>query len=773
MSVTGPARSTRGVLAAAVVFTLLVVVVYSRPLLTGGTFTGRDQTAYNLPMAWSIHDAYSRGRLPVWTPEISGGRPLLPNPNVGALYPLRAVLSRLSFPLAMRIYPVLHWAAAGVGMILLLRFLGASAAAAWVGAATYVFSGVGVSEVFFPHLQPGMTLLPWVLWRTAALRRGDGRTVVWLGLAFALDFLAGDVFTDALAVACAALWIGMDAEAGQRKARFLSLAGAIGLGLLAAAPQIVATALWIPETHRAVTGMNLAEATGFSLTPWRLLELVVPFPFGESWRLETSAVWGRAAFAGKSFGFFLTLYSGALAVVALFSLRQSREIAARFSRRLFLLAAVVAIVPSLMPRAWGRLHSPLPLRNPEKLSVALVFALAVLSALAFDACRRAGRRPRGMVAVALLLTAAAGVCALWPDRSGALATALVGTPRLTGASRQLPEALAEAALSWTITLIAMEVLRKPRRAAAAVACALLALPLIASNRRIPEVSRDEEVFSPTPFALRIDRKDPRREFRTLGESLYRPPADLGAYTGSELAFADLPRRSWVQDSQIFWRRGTLFNEDFDVGDLTRVESLRQVSVRAAGYRDSAVFFRNLGLRWGIRLRGQDPISGFRRFGGDPIQDWDEQDGALPDLRLATRWIEHPDAISALNGLGRAGGGDLVLETGRAATGSARPGRFRILEKSPERLRLEVEAADPTWLFVLRAFWSHRTVRVDGRAAETVPAYLALTAVAVPAGRHSIEWDENVPGGAWSRWGPVAAALIAAIFWRSPWMREAP
>ena len=71
----------------------------------------------------TIHDAWARGTLPVWTPEVSGGRPLAPNPNVGAFYPVRILLSRVPFPLAMRIYPVVHWMAAGIGMLVLLSAL--------------------------------------------------------------------------------------------------------------------------------------------------------------------------------------------------------------------------------------------------------------------------------------------------------------------------------------------------------------------------------------------------------------------------------------------------------------------------------------------------------------------------------------------------------------------------------------------------------------------------------------------------------------------------
>jgi hypothetical protein len=63
--------------------------------------------------------------------------------------------------------------------------------------------------------------------------------------------------------------------------------------------------------------------------------------------------------------------------------------------------------------------------------------------------------------------------------------------------------------------------------------------------------------------------------------------------------------------------------------------------------------------------------------------------------------------------------------------------------------------------VLRGFWSHRTVRLDGRPVEPVPAQLAFTAIPIPAGEHVVDWRENLPGGDVSRLGPVLFVLAAA------------
>ncbi|MGE5276951.1 MAG: hypothetical protein ACM3SU_08145 [Acidobacteriota bacterium] len=769
---TPDAAGRRGAVLPAILFAVLVAVVYANPLFSRRNFTGRDLLAYNLPLEKSIHDAYARGRLPVWTPEVSGGRPLMPNPNTGSLYPVRPLLSRVPFPLAMRLYPVLHWAAAGIGVLLLASTLSASAGAAWVGAAAYAFSGVVVSEVFYPHIQPGMTLLPWLLWAVARpWRRPAGQTLT-LAILLTLDLLAADVFTVALGIFGAGLWIALETPGTRRKSAFSHLATALGLALLAALPQILATALWIPETNRAVLGMRLSEATRYSVSPWRLAELVVPYPFGETWRLTPSEVWGWGAFGNKAMGLFSTLYAGALAAMAVGTMWKSRRPGARFARALLAAALLAAVLPSLLPRSLGHLVTPVALRNPEKFAVAAALALALLAALALDVYRQEGRGPRGGFAVAAALALAAALTALSPSPSRIAERWLAGGAPLPQFARaELPRALAEAGLLWVATLIGIDLARRRAAAARGAALALLTLVPIAATRRIPEVSTEQEAFGPTRLARRIAKADTRGEYRTLGESIYASPAEAAARLG--LGWAELPRESWIYYTPIFWGRGLVFNYDFDAGDLARVESLRRLSGLAAASPDGAVLFENLCLKFGVRPRGQPAVPGFAPVGGSAAQEWDELAGAQPDIRLATRWKEEPGALQAAADLPGLARGELLLETGRRADGSAPEGTLRIVEKSPERLRLATEAPQPTWLFVLRAFWNHRTVRIDGREVETVPAYLAYTAVPVPAGRHAIDWRERVPGGESSRLGPLAAGMAAALLLVSGSRRKEP
>lgn len=754
-----PPRALPGLL-----FVLLILLVYADPLLLRRNFAGRDLLGFNLPVEKAVHDAYARGRLPVWIPEVSGGRPLLPNPNMGALYPVRALLAFVAFPLAMRVYPLLHWALAGVGMLAMLRSIGLSPAAGWVGAVTYVFSGASVTEVFYTSNQPGVTLLPWILWAAWRPMARPGRRVILLSLLFGLDFLAGDVFTIMLAVTACGLWILIGEEKPGRMRALGQLISALLLAGALAAPQIVASALWVPETHRGVTGLKIGEAFRLSLAPWRLFELFVPYLFGPTWASEPRATWAPAAFGGLPIGFFTTLYAGAFAAVALVGCWRWRGPVARFARILFLLGVGLSTLPSLTLFRWSHLPAPIPLRHPEKFAVAIVLALSILAALAIEKFRGPAREIRWPLILGIALAVAAAGAAVAPMLAARLAVQFVGSGASSAraAAAHLPGTLAEGGLLWMSAVVAIGLLRRPRPLSLAAALALLTLGPIAASRRIATTFREEEVFAPSPFARAIGRIDPSGAFRTLAEPPYLPVSRLeDAQVGSDVAFLEFDRSNWLFFTSVLWKRGTVFNNDYDAGDLSRVESLRGLSFRALEFRHPEAFFGNVCLKFGIRFPDQPPAPGYRRFGGNALQTWDIHEAALSDVRLLETWRESASAISALRQLPDLSQGELVLETGLEGRGCAREGAVGLLEKSPERLRVVVEAPDPTWLFVLRSFWTYRDVEVDGVSVSPVPAQLAFSAVRVPAGHHRIDWRERVPGGEASACGPPIYALAAA------------
>ena len=741
------------------VFALLVVVVYTDPLFARRSFVGRDLIPYGYPLESATHAAWSQGRLPLWNDDVSGGRPQLPNPNAGAFYPLRPLLALVPFPMAMRILPVAHWIVAGIGMLLLVGALGGSREAGWVAAGTYAFSGVLVSEVFYLPNQAGSALQPWALWSLVRPATSTSRRVLGIAVVYGLMFLEGDAVSLLLALLAASIWI-LSSASGRRAAAF-SLIGGLILAALLAMPQLAATALLVPETRRAVSGVSFAETLTFSLPPWRLLELVVPYFFGESWTLDSARSWATVLFRCR----YATLFCGALAVVAIVLGRGSR--ARRFCVALAVVCAIAAAAGTFAPDSVQKLPSPLPLRYPEKLTVGLTLALALQVGLAYDRIAAHPRRgARLCLGVAAALAALAAASAWNPGLAQGVSRA-VGAPAPARylAATEMPEALAEASLVWLATFGALLVTGAGAAGRQAAALVLSVLPLVVT-RRIVRTDRDDAVFPPTAFAGALQRRDPTGQFRGVDASLYRAPsAMVEAAARADPDQTATLRRSWSFHTPSLWRRGTVFNMDLDGGDLSRIESLRRVSSYAATDPAAGPFFGSLGLRYAVRYRDQAPLPGFSRFGGDAVQDWDEAPNAEPDIRIASRWREARDAVSALRLLPQLSAGEIILETGGSAAGGAAAGRVGILERRPERLTISTSTPAPAWLFVARAFWSYRDVRVDGRPVEPVPAQIAFTAVPIPAGQHQVSWREELPGSGYSWVGPVLFALAAGALLR--------
>ena len=746
-------------------FVALVLTVYANPLWLNGasgprTFVGRDILPYNMPLEKVVHDAWSRGRIPVWWEDVSGGRPLLPNPNAGVFYPVRPALSLAPFPLAMRMFPIVHWILGGLGMLLLVRALGGSRGAAWVAAVSFAFSGVIVSEVYYTNFQPGASLLPWTLWTLVRPSRNQAARAVGIALAYGAVLLAGDAFSLTLALLSALLWLFLETPAAERR----RAAAALGIGFLAAillaSPQIVATALLAPETRRIIGGMSLGEATDFSTPPWRLLELFVPYPFGESWS-DLSRDWGT--FVSRRF--FLTFFVGPIALAGLLRGKRNPPRGWRFARVLLAVTVIFAIAFRFLPDAWDRVPSPVPLRYPEKFMVGATFALALAAAAAVDRLLQFRTGGRGFLAGAGVLALLTGIATAWPAASGRFVVSAIGGASKFApvAARDLPAALAIAGLLWAITAVAAELAGERENAKLAIALVLLTAIPIAANRAIAQTAPESAVYPPTRFAREIARRDPDRSFRALDQTIYYPPSPLlDASAAADPNGVDLSRQSWFYFTPTLWKRGTVLNADLDAGDLSRIDSLRRVAGVAAGQPDSAALFAGLSLRFGIRFLDQRPIAGFRPFGRDAFRAWDENPDALPDVRLATRWREATGPVDALRTLPQLAAGEIVVETGERREGRGRPGALRVREKSPERLVIETKSPVASWLFVLRGDWSYRSVEIDGRPVETSPAQLAFTAVPVPAGAHRVEWRERAPGLEISRYGPLAGALLLGL-----------
>src|SRR5262249_23143731 len=162
----------------------------------------------------------------------------------------------------------------------------------------------------------------------------------------------------------------------------------------------------------------------------------------------------------------------------------------------------------------------------------------------------------------------------------------------------------------------------------------------------------------------------------------------------------------------------------------------------------------------IRFRDQQPVAGFHPIYGNNVQVVDGIEKAFPDIRLATKWKEQWSATEALDLVGHVEEGEIVVESGKRGEGTARPGTVRILERTPGGPRVEAAAPGAPGLFALRGSSPPPRVPPDERRVKCSRARPPFPATRAPAGKHTIDWIERVPGGRLSRFAPVLFLLIA-------------
>jgi hypothetical protein len=245
----------------------LLLVIFRELAFTDWIFGRGDTYVYFYPY-WHARDTLLRaGQLPLWTPNLFTGAPLLANPQVGALYPLNWLTVGLDAPNAIKVAVLLHVAWAAVGTYWLGR--GALRLSVWsatVMAAVFAFGGyLGAHTEQINQLQ-GLAWFPWAFGVFHRIVTADGRSrwrdVPLLGIVLALQFLAGHtqtVFINGVGLALYALL------AWRPRALFgLSAAGAVALVL--AAPQLIPTLELIGQSGRS-GGLSPNAALSFSLPP--------------------------------------------------------------------------------------------------------------------------------------------------------------------------------------------------------------------------------------------------------------------------------------------------------------------------------------------------------------------------------------------------------------------------------------------------------------------------------------------------------------------------
>jgi hypothetical protein len=718
------------------VLIVLVWAAVAAPFVAGrSTLLFRDVFASHLPLKALGAAELAHGRLPAFLPQYALGQPFRGDPNALPFYPGNLLYLLLPFWSAFNAHYFLHWLLALFTMRKLARELGQGEDAALFAGLVYAGSGFLLTALSFYNLLAVAAWMPLVL---AGLARGGRRGTLIAGLAGGWVLLGGEPISAALAAPLALLAVARSATRMGIKLR--SLAAAALLAALVAAPQIVATARVLPGTYRGAHGLPVEQVATNVLSPWRLVELVLPLPWGVPTLAPPRAHWATGLLAWEPYisSLALGVVAAALALVA--ARRHAAWAAAAIAA--FALGWAAGLSPELLIAATRGIF-----RYPQKLLFPFTLAASILAGWGFE--RALGdRRVAGWMLRLAALLALAGAAGFWRQETlaGWLGARFApGAPAVVLAVQARSWAWGTAAASLLLVVAARGL--ATRRAsflfAAQLAGCLQLAPLVARDAtatyREPAVwaalaGRGASVVSlpsvfpgwePRPLYPRVAHAAAPRH--RLDRELLDPATAVASGLSAPLA-PDLD--GFVAPLQVF------LSKNLALADWpARLRWLRRLGVGAL-VRDGAG-----------EVPGLEPLATASPYGvrSELLR--------LPPLRAAVfRPSRVSVAVTPPEAFARVASGALADDEAvvPAPVPHGASGAVTLVRASGDEVVVDVEG-DGGVVALLRGYqrlW--RAELEDGRALATLPVDLVLLGAEVPPGRHRVRffvaaWPEAMAG----------------------------
>jgi hypothetical protein len=691
-----------------------------------------DVTAVFHPWTlWAAREVRA-GRAPLWNPYAYAGAPFFSNPQTACLFPLTWLAWALPPTWALTVPALLKLVAAGLAMYWFLRGLALLPLAAFVGAAGFMLSTTLIAWLPWT-LASTMPFLPLLFGLVDRLRaRGDRRLVALLALAVALDLVAGYPQATLQALAATAAWALARAPWRAGAAPFLArVAAGVALGGALTAVQALPSLDYIRES--AVYAFRSTWTPPLAVPPRALATVLMPYFFGTAER-----TWSAWQFNITS------TYVGLVPLAALpLAALAWRRPPTRFFAGLAAIAGLVhyGALAALAPAPVIAFGSNL------RLMPVLVFALATLGALGVDCAARpessralqmtwlrggfVALAAAGLVAVTLASSEPAAL-AVRPPLAAQYVGALVG---LTAAAWLLRRWLADGRARWGVALAAVQV--------ATLAPLATYLPV-----------RDGRWLYPTPPAIAWLQ-------RHAGAARVLIADQVGLLYGLRQAHGYdglTPRRMAELAGPIGTGQAMAAGYLENTVALHGSEPLPPVAVLWAPTRAL------LGVRYLVLPPGMRPGEAHLR----PVYDGAdarvvEDPTALPRAFVAARarCVDDRGALALLRARAIAPAEEVLLADCTSppapqARITARP-EAHIMVDEPARVVVAASTDAPAWLVLTDTWFPGWRARVDGADVVVQRADHAFRAVALPPGRHQVEFTFTPRG-----LGAGAAITLAAL-----------
>ncbi len=740
---------------------VLGVLLFFHPVLLGeGVLYFRDISLNHYPTRVYTTPILRSGHLPLWNPYLSGGMPLAANPNNLILHPITLLFLILPVSVAFHASILLQVLLAGWGMFRWAREEGLREEAALVGGLTYAFSGGIASCGSLHNLLSSWAWVPLAAFCFARYRGTASRpALLGFGGALAVQLLAGDPVAAATTIVLAAASLLRGEHSGGRPGHGWHLGGALLAGVVLAGGlalvQMLPAREMLAASDRA-GGISYPDAAAWSIPPVRLLELVVPFLYGDPTALKPSSYWGGMIFA-KGYPFLLSIYIGAIPLLLAWG-----ALGRRRDRRVHLLwgATLLSVATALGPEGflYPLLYRHVPLvsslRYPSRFLLPAFVFLACLAALGCDrlreevASKRIGPVLVWILPASLALSAGAAFLGLSPHAIDRFVRGQLGIPstvsdEVVGAivgslQRQfLHCVLLSAGLTLAVLLV-----RRSRMGTGLVSClVVLAVggDLISSNFHVNPVAPTSFYESAPPVLALARERGP--EYRVYSD---RRPRNFAVMAMTDSAWwgyywdqislrlgAALPHRirmAYDKSTDLLSpRRVSDLATEIQLLDPERVRRLCQLASVGTLMTYREMSDPELVPAGQVSRSTNVPLRFYRNR--SPLARAYLVSGAVPERRTALVSLTDPEFEPR---------SDVYLEGIDAPRGEpGEAGQARILEDLPERIVVSISAHHDGWLVLTDNVYPGWVAELDGKAVPIRRANYLFRAVQVGAGEHRI------------------------------------
>lgn len=413
----------------------LPFVFFWRETLGWTTLGDKDAVFWFYPAYQSVAGHLKQGHLPLLTPYLYCGSPLLAEWQAGVFDPLNWIylfgLSSRTLTLTLQ----LSFALAMIAMFAFARSLGLGRRASIVAAIIYSLSGFAVGRAIYPGFLHIFALAPLALCFTERLyKSGRWRDCIGGALIIAWQVFAAHpqplVYSSLLASAYALYCAFFRGNAGRRSFAFLAKFSVLFLGGAGlAAVQLFPAAEFARESVRREWPFELF--TLHSLHPASLATTLVPFFHGEGKGIFHQPYWGPYWHNNEGQIYFGVI-ALSLAIAGAVMAWRDRENTGRFWSLVAIAGTILAMGRYSGPIAKLLFHVPIlsQFRSPNRHWLEVTVAAAVLAGLAVDRLLRAEAKQMARVIVATAI-ALAGICAAmagfvlkWPQTAEGLLRSL-------------------------------------------------------------------------------------------------------------------------------------------------------------------------------------------------------------------------------------------------------------------------------------------------------------------------------------------------------------